>query len=41
MGVKFNSPGKQPFFDKVKTMIGEERKNAAIAKLLDQIAAIK
>ena len=41
MGVKFNSPAKQPFFDKVKSMIGEERKNAAIAKLLDQIATIK
>lgn len=41
MGVKFNAPSKQPFFDKVKPMIDEERKAPAIAKLLDQIAATK
>ena len=41
MGVKFNSPSKQAFVDKVKAMVGEERKNAALAKLLDQIAATK
>jgi tripartite ATP-independent transporter DctP family solute receptor len=41
MGVKFSTPNKQAFLDKVKPMIDEERKNAAIAKLLDQIAASK
>lgn len=41
MGVKFNTTSKQAFVDKVKPMIDEERKNPAIAKLLDQIAATK
>lgn len=41
MGVQFNTPNKQAFVDKVKPMIDEERKNAAIAKLLDQIAAVR
>jgi tripartite ATP-independent transporter DctP family solute receptor len=41
MGVKFSTPNKQTFIDKVKPMIDEERKNAGIAKLLDQIAATK
>jgi tripartite ATP-independent transporter DctP family solute receptor len=39
MGVKFSTPNKQPFIAKVKAMIDEERKNATIARLLDQIAA--
>ena len=41
MGVKFNTPNKQAFVAKVKPMIDQERKNAAIAKLLDSIAAVK
>ena len=41
MGVKFNTPNKQAFVTKVKPMMDEERKNAAIAKLLDSIAAVK
>lgn len=41
MGVKFNTVNKQAFVDKVKPMIDEERKNPAIAKLLDEIAATK
>ncbi|MBT3068652.1 TRAP transporter substrate-binding protein [Rhodoferax sp. U11-2br] len=41
MGVKFSTPAKQPFVDKVKPMLDEERKNARIAGLLDQIAATR
>jgi tripartite ATP-independent transporter DctP family solute receptor len=41
LGVKFNAPNKQAFIAKVKPMLDEERKNAAIAKLLDSIAAVK
>ena len=41
MGVKFNTPNKQAFITKVKPMMDEERKNPAIAKLLDGIAAVK
>ncbi|WP_180125720.1 TRAP transporter substrate-binding protein [Rhodoferax sp. BLA1] len=41
MGVKFSTPAKQPFVDKVKSMIEEERKNARVAGLLDQIAATR
>lgn len=41
LGVKISSPAKQPFADKVKPMIDEERKNAKIAALLDQISAAK
>jgi len=41
MGVKFNTPNKQAFITKVKPMMDEERKNPAIAKLLDAIAAVK
>lgn len=41
MGVKFSTPNKQSFIDKVKPMIDAERKDAGIAKLLDQIAATK
>jgi hypothetical protein len=39
--VKFNTPAKQPFIDKVKPMIEEERKNAKVAPLLDKIAAVR
>lgn len=41
MGVKFSTPKKDAFIAKVKPMIDEERKNPAIAKLLDQIAATR
>ncbi|MFT3963256.1 TRAP transporter substrate-binding protein [Propionivibrio sp.] len=41
LGVKFNTPNKPAFVAKVKPMMDEERKNAAIAKLLDEIAAVK
>lgn len=41
LGVKFVKPNKQAFIAKAKPMIDEERKNANIAKLLDQIAAVK
>ena len=41
LGVKFITPNKQAFIAKAKPMMDEERKNAAIAKLLDEIAAIK
>ena len=41
MGVKFNTPDKQAFVAKVKPMMDEERKNGAIAKLLNDIAAVK
>ena len=41
MGVKFNTPNKQAFVAKVKPMMDEERKNGAIAKLLNDIAAVK
>lgn len=41
MGVTFNTPAKAVFIEKVKPMIDEERKNAKIAKLLDQIAEIQ
>lgn len=40
-GVKFNTPNKQAFVAKVKPMMDEERKNGAIAKLLNDIAAVK
>ena len=40
MGVKFSTPAKQPFVDKVKPMLEEERKNARVAGLLDQINAV-
>ncbi|MDQ2693868.1 MAG: TRAP transporter substrate-binding protein [Pseudomonadota bacterium] len=39
LGVKISTPDKQAFIDKVKPMIEEERKNAKVAELLDQIAA--
>lgn len=41
MGVKFSSPAKQPFIDKVKPMLDEERKNAKLAALLDKINAAR
>ena len=41
MGVKFITPNKPTFVAKVKPMMDEERKNPAIAKLLDGIAATK
>ena len=41
LGVKFNTPNKQAFVAKVKPMMDEERKNGAIAKLLNDIAAVK
>ena len=41
MGVKFSKPNKQAFVAKVKPMIDEVRKDAAMAKLLDQVAAVK
>jgi tripartite ATP-independent transporter DctP family solute receptor len=41
MGVKFNTPEKAAFVAKVKPMMDEERKNSAIAQLLDAIAAVK
>lgn len=41
MGVKFITPNKAPFVAKVKPMIDAERKNAKVASLLDQIAAVK
>ncbi len=41
MGVKFNTPDKAAFVAKVKPMMDEERKNGAIAKLLNDIAAVK
>ena len=41
LGVKFNTPNKQPFIDKVKPMLDEERKNAKVAGLLDQISAAR
>ena len=41
MGVKFSTPAKQPFVDKVKPMLEEERKNARVAGLLDQINAVR
>lgn len=41
MGVTFVTPNHQAFVDKVKPMIAEERKNPVIAKLLDDIAAVK
>lgn len=41
MGVKFSTPAKQPFVDKVKPMLDEERKNARVAGLLDQINAVR
>jgi tripartite ATP-independent transporter DctP family solute receptor len=41
LGVKFNTPDKAAFTAKVKPMMDEERKDPAIAKLLDGIAAVK
>lgn len=41
LGVKTNAVNKQAFVDKVKPMMDEERKNARIASLLDQIAAVR
>jgi tripartite ATP-independent transporter DctP family solute receptor len=41
LGVKFNTPAKQAFIDKVKPMLEEERKNAKVAPLLDKIAAVR
>lgn len=41
LGVKISAPDKQPFIDKVKPMLDEERKNARIAGLLDQIGAAR
>lgn len=41
LGVKTNTVNKQAFIDKVKPMIDEERKNARVAGLLDQIAAVR
>jgi tripartite ATP-independent transporter DctP family solute receptor len=41
MGVKFITPDKQAFVDKVRPLMDEERKNPAIAGLLDAIADVK
>jgi tripartite ATP-independent transporter DctP family solute receptor len=41
MGVAFNTPEKTAFVAKVKPMMDEERKNPTVAKLLDDIAAVK
>lgn len=41
LGVKIHTVDKAPFIAKVKPMIDEERKNARIAGLLDQIAATR
>lgn len=41
LGVKFNTPDKPAFAAKVKSMMDEERKDSAIAKLLDAIAAVE
>ena len=41
MGVKFNTPDRQPFVARVRPMMEEERKNPAMARLLDGIAAVK
>lgn len=41
LGVKISTPDKSPFIEKVKPMIEKERKNAKLAMLLDQIAAIR
>ncbi len=41
LGVKTNAVNKQAFIDKVKPMIDEERKNARVAGLLDQIAVVR
>lgn len=41
LGVKFNRPAKEAFVAKVKPMMDQERGNASIAKLLDQIQAVK
>ena len=41
LGVKISSPAKAPFVAKVKPMMDEERKNAKIATLLDQIEATR
>ena len=41
LGVKFNTVNKDAFVAKVKPMIEEERKNPALAKLLDEIKAVK
>lgn len=41
LGVKISTPNKQAFVDKVKPMLDEERKNARLAGLLDQITAVR
>lgn len=41
MGVKFNTPAKAAFVAKVKPLMTEERKNARISGLLDQIEAVR
>ncbi|WP_137895607.1 TRAP transporter substrate-binding protein [Ramlibacter sp. 2FC] len=41
LGVKISTPNKQAFVDKVKPMLDEERKNARVAGLLDQITAVR
>ena len=41
LGVKISRPAKAPFVAKVKPMMDEERKNAKIATLLDQIEATR
>lgn len=41
LGVKFSTPGKEAFVAKVKPMLDEERKNARVAGLLDQITAVR
>lgn len=41
LGVKFSRPSKEPFIAKVKTLLDEERKNARVGKLLEQIDAVR
>lgn len=41
LGVKFSRPSKEPFIAKVAPMLDEERKNARVGKLLEQIAAVR
>jgi len=41
LGVKISMPNKQAFIDKVKPMLDEERKNARVSGLLDQINAVR
>jgi len=41
LGVKISSPSKAPFVAKVKALMDEERKNAKVATLLDQVEATR